>query len=115
MNMSEAGKEDGPYPVDLERLSAGLIRIHWSDQVAMEYSPGRLRQHCPCATCREKRRSETSEKPKGLPVLSAAETQPLEIASMRPVGQYAYSIAFSDGHNSGIFPFALLREVGEPT
>ncbi len=27
-----------------------------------------------------------------------------------PVGSYAYSISFSDGHSSGIFPFALLHD-----
>jgi DUF971 family protein len=28
------------------------------------------------------------------------------------VGSYAYSIAFSDGHDTGIYPFELLRELG---
>jgi hypothetical protein len=40
---------------------------------------------------------------------SAAEAQPLRIESMRPVGNYAYNIAFSDGHNSGIYSFAMLK------
>ena len=45
-----------------------------------------------------------------LPVLSAAEAQPLRIDAMSPVGQYAYSIDFSDGHSSGIFTFAMLHD-----
>lgn len=115
MSTSPGDEEENLYPVDLERLPAGRIRIRWSDQTVMEYSAQRMRQRCPCATCREKRRSETTEKPKGLPVLSAAETRPLEVAAMRPVGQYAYNIAFTDGHDSGIFSFSLLREIGEQT
>jgi len=31
---------------------------------------------------------------------SAAEAQPLRITAMKPVGNYAYSIDFSDGHNT---------------
>jgi DUF971 family protein len=32
---------------------------------------------------------------------------------MAPVGNYAYKIAFSDNHSTGIFPLALLRQLGE--
>jgi DUF971 family protein len=46
-----------------------------------------------------------------LPILTAAETQPLAVIKMRPVGNYAYNIYFSDGHDSGIFSFDLLREL----
>jgi len=31
---------------------------------------------------------------------------------MKPVGNYAYTISFSDGHDTGIFTFELLRELG---
>ena len=43
-------------------------------------------------------------------MISAAEARPLKVESMRPVGNYAYNIAFSDGHNSGIFTLGMLRE-----
>jgi DUF971 family protein len=33
---------------------------------------------------------------------------------MEPVGHYAYSIQFSDGHNTGIYTLDLLRSLGEP-
>jgi DUF971 family protein len=45
-------------------------------------------------------------------VLSPAETQPLRIASMTPAGRYAYSIDFSDGHDTGIYTLELLRQLG---
>ena len=47
-----------------------------------------------------------------LPVLSAAETQPLAIRAMKPVGNYAYAISFSDGHDTGIYTIEYLRELG---
>ncbi len=101
-------------PVSIEREGDAAIVITWSDQVVTRWTVAELRKACPCATCREKKRGEASEtagpgKPLMLPVLSAAEAQPLRIESMRPVGSYAYNIAFSDGHSSGIFPFAMLH------
>jgi DUF971 family protein len=47
-----------------------------------------------------------------LPIISAAETEPLRITAMKPVGNYAYSIDFSDGHDTGIYTLESLRELG---
>jgi len=99
-------------PTSIERTEQGGIRIRWSDLTDVEWSPVELRKACPCATCREKRRSEDTEKPRALlPVLSMAEAQPLTVQRMRPVGNYAYNIQFSDGHDSGIFSFDLIRSL----
>ena len=98
-------------PVSIERDGDAAIRITWSDDTAIRWTAGELRKACPCATCREKKRGDEvqrEQKPALLPVLSAAEARPLSIESMSPVGSYAYSIAFSDGHSSGIYPFASL-------
>ena len=102
-------------PVSIGREGDAAIVITWSDDVVTKWTVIGLRKACPCATCREKKRGEASEtagpdKPLMLPVLSAAEAQPLRIESMRPVGSYAYNIAFSDGHSSGIFPFVMLHD-----
>jgi DUF971 family protein len=48
-----------------------------------------------------------------LPVLTEAETQPLKINGMKPVGNYAYAIAFSDGHTTGIYTLERLRQLGQ--
>jgi DUF971 family protein len=48
-------------------------------------------------------------------VLAPGEVAPLAVTGMRPVGQYAYAIEFSDGHASGIYTLDYLRELdGEP-
>lgn len=102
------------YPTELKRLpDERLLLIGWSDGQRRTYRYRELRDHCPCATCREKRR-QLDQAPAAslLPVLGPGEDQPLEIAGMKPVGNYAYSIAFSDGHDTGIFTFELLRDLG---
>jgi DUF971 family protein len=107
-----------PRPTKLSRLENNRLLIEWDDGQKREYTVRELRDRCPCATCREKRSAGEAapgaKAPGGmLPVLSAAETRPLVIASMRPVGNYAYSIDFSDGHGTGIYGMGLLRELGQ--
>jgi DUF971 family protein len=104
-------------PTSITRDEAGSIRIVWDDGYESQWTTIQLRKACPCATCREKHRADAAKdeagpasKPMGLPIISAAEARPLKIESMRPVGNYAYNIAFSDGHNSGLFTFKMLRE-----
>ncbi len=105
-------------PIAIDRDGDTAIEIKWSDQTVNHWTVAALRKACPCATCREKKRADlekATEKsgPIGLPVLSQAEARPLRIESMQPVGTYAYNIAFSDGHSSGIFTFTLLRQSTE--
>ena len=99
-------------PTKLALVAANRLRIGWSDGTTREYPAQELRDRCPCATCREKRANP--QPPPLLPVLSPAETQPLTIRGMSPVGNYAYAIAFSDGHDTGIYTIDYLRELGQP-
>ncbi len=99
------------YPTALKLDDGGRLLITWSDQVTWSYRVRELRDACPCATCREKRNTPPAD-PFALPLLSKVELEPLRIGGMKPVGNYAYSIAFSDGHDTGIFTFELLRELG---
>ena len=97
-------------PTNLERIDDDL-RITWSDGQVRRYTAGELRDRCPCATCREKRKAAPAES-ELLPVLSIEEAQPSKVAGMRPVGNYAYNIQFNDGHDTGIFTLEFLRELG---
>ena len=99
-------------PTDLQIVKDNALLINWSDGQQRRYSFRELRGACPCATCREKRTGE-QQAPTLLPVLSAAEAKPLRIEGMKPVGSYAYTIAFSDGHDTGIFSLDLLQQLGE--
>jgi len=93
-----------PQPKSLRMADPSTLEIEWSDGIAMQYPAAELRAKCPCATCR-------SEPP---PEGAADERPPshVTIEAVTPVGNYAYGIHFSDGHDTGIFTLALLRELG---
>lgn len=110
------------HPVHLEKTDDRSLLIRWSDDVEQKTSFRKLRDNCRCANCIDKRmkaiNEASSQTPDGkkqlsnaLPVLSQAQTMPLNIEKMHPVGNYAYSIHFSDGHSAGIFTFELLRSL----
>ena len=99
------------YPTALKLTDDNRLLIAWSDNSTRSYRVRELRDACPCATCREKRNAPAAD-PFTLPLFSTQELAPLRIQGMKPVGNYAYTIAFSDGHDTGIFSFELLRELG---
>ena len=99
-------------PIGLKRKEDGTLVIDWDDGSRSQLTPSQLRKACPCASCQEKKKV-AAEKPRGvLPILKMEETLPLKIDAMRPVGNYAYGIIFSDGHSSGLFTIEQLSELG---
>jgi DUF971 family protein len=102
------------HPVELQKTEQRTLNIVWSDGTEHEIPFFALRKGCHCAHCNEERINPKPAPPPGqLNVLSAAEARPLDIEVMHPVGNYAYSIHFSDGHQAGIYTFELLREIGD--
>lgn len=102
-----------PQPTGLSLSPDGKLLIEWSDGTRRTYSIGELRDGCPCATCREKRNAPPAPA-NPFAILKPEEARPLDLLGMTPVGNYAYAIAFSDGHDTGIFTFELLQELGKP-
>ena len=98
-------------PTGLRIVGDRELLIEWSDGMKRQYLFRELRDRCPCATCREKR-AQAPEQRSLLPVITDAQAQPLKVLGMKPVGNYAYSIQFSDGHDTGIYSFELLRQLG---
>ena len=99
------------YPVDLHKSENRELLISWSDGKRQQIPFRVLRDACQCATCMDKKMKDPTEPAGMLPVLSPAQTLPLDIQAMKPVGNYAYNIQFSDGHSTGIFTFDLLRSL----
>lgn len=114
-------------PIALERIGESGLRITWSDGHSSEYSWRWLREHCPCASCREQRQSskgsasatvaanqKTASGGKiALAVLRTGEVagSPYHAIQVTPVGRYAYKMVWADGHDTGIYSFDLLRQL----
>jgi DUF971 family protein len=93
-------------PVKLAIENAALV-IEWNDGSIQEYDPVRLRQLCPCATCSSQRRQTFGDEARPLPADPSVTVQ-----QMSPIGNYAYKITFSDGHDTGFFTLETLRQLG---
>ena len=97
-------------PTKLSVTEEQKLEIEWSDGSIRQYGFDELRESCPCASCLERR--QKPEATSLLPILSAEEISPLRIEQMNPVGNYAYNIRFSDGHDTGIYQLTLLLQLG---
>ena len=98
-------------PTAVQLADNGSLQIVWEDGIQHEYPMRRLRDYCPCASCVEKRMQPAEDQ--GLPIFNAAAAMPLQLARLEPIGNYAYNIAFNDGHDTGIFTLEFLRKLGE--
>lgn len=91
-----------PLDIAIER-AASTLNISWADSHVSKFQLRWLRANCPCATCREEQRA-ANEDP-----LSLRPMPSLEIAGAELVGNYAVRLEWKDGHSTGIFAFAGLR------
>lgn len=96
-----------PKKIDLERSVA--LTIAWSDGRVSVYPVAYLRRHSPSAEARELR-EELAKNP--LTVLPAGSgSGPLRAEGVELVGNYALRVRFSDGHATGLYTWAYLREI----
>ena len=90
-------------PVVIERSDPTRLRIEWADGHETVYTPSELRRICPCASCVNEVTGVRMLDPESVP-------GDLTQADLRMVGNYAIALRFSDGHDTGIYPFRFLRE-----
>lgn len=83
---------------------ASALRIRWRDGHTSEFSPRYLRIQCRCAGCVDEMTGRPILRPENVP----EDVHPLAI---HYVGKYALQVDWSDGHNTGIFPFEFLRAI----
>lgn len=92
----------GPALVAAERRpDEQALLLRWEDGHAATFPWRLLRGFCPCAACQGHHAEAVVFHPAGAPLLSRVE----------PVGAYAISLAFADGHGSGIYSYDLLRRL----
>lgn len=101
---------DTPRKLDLKK-DRGLT-IEWSDGTTSYYSIAYLRRWSPSAEMRQLREEQAKNPLTVLPASAArASSGPLVALGAEMVGNYAIRIQFSDGHDTGIYSWAYLREI----
>jgi len=80
------------------------LYILWKDGHESTYTFFDLRDACPCASCIHEITREKILDPKTIPT-------DIHPASSEYVGNYALRINWSDGHNTGIYNFRMLRDL----
>jgi DUF971 family protein len=83
------------------------LAVAWGDGHESYFPFERLRRECPCAACRARTLRSSEANP--LRVVKAPRPEDLTIVRLVPVGAYAVQIVWSDGHDTGIYPFEMLR------
>ena len=76
------------------------LAILWTDNRKDLFNVYDLRSKCPCALCVNEHTGKRI-------AVERIEKKPVTIKS---VGQYALTISFEDGHNTGIYTFNMLRD-----
>ena len=90
-------------PTEIRRLpESRRLRVTWADGHRAEYDYDYLRGYCPCAGCQGHGT---------LGVRFQAPPRSVEPMAIEPVGNYAVSFAWSDGHATGIYRFDFLRDI----
>ena len=93
-------------PVGLMRRDPRTLSLLWQDGHRDDLDVRDLRLACRCALCVE----EMSGRKLLDPQTVRADVSPRQITS---IGHYAIQFDWNDGHNSGIYAFNDLRELGE--
>ncbi len=106
--MIEATERRGPEiePREIKQEGDSGLRITWADDCVCLYTAAELRRACPCAQCVNEWTGQRVLKPEAI-------SEELTIADINIVGRYALNFRWSDGHETGIYSFRYLRELGE--
>jgi len=80
------------------------IRVQWPDGTVDRLANRDVRSACQCAACVEEFSGKKLLDPATIP-------QGIQATSVATLGNYAVSIAWNDGHTSGIFTWERLREI----
>ncbi len=106
-------KINAPVHIAMDHPVDGKMTLFWEDGSAQVFVLTALRKACPCASCRELRQQVAGGD--GLSLLTNNAIDPsTELIDISPVGRYALQLTWKDGHNTGLFTYEFLRELGTP-
>lgn len=96
-----------PTKLTLHKVSKRL-EVAFDDGASFDLPAEYLRVFSPSAEARGHGGGSS-----GLPSILIMDKDEVAITAMDPVGHYAVRLVFDDGHDSGIYTWAILRELGE--
>jgi DUF971 family protein len=91
-------------PEAIDVTPAGDVQVLWPGGERFTLPSKRLRDACPCAGCVEEGTGRKILDPATIP-------DDIHPTAITPVGNYAIQFAWSDGHGSGLYTWATLRQV----
>ncbi len=80
------------------------LEIAWEDGSRSRFTGKQLRWACPCAECRGE-----AGVPGRLDHLDDLPEKELQLENVGLIGQYAFQVGFTSGHDTGIYTFRYLR------
>jgi DUF971 family protein len=96
--------DDTPWPTEIRLNPAkDTLRVAFDDGDAYDFSAEFLRVHSPSAEIKGHGNEERK-------IIGGKRA--VTISAVEPTGNYAVRLTFSDGHNTGIFSWSYLIEVG---
>jgi DUF971 family protein len=93
-----------PASIHADR-AAGRLEIGWADGHRSDYDTTTLRWLCPCAFCRGE-----AGMPGWLDTAPTLTVEQTRLVDVTLVGGYAICPAWADGHHTGYYTYALLRD-----
>ncbi|MBI9096963.1 MAG: P-loop NTPase [Spirochaetaceae bacterium] len=94
---------DAVAPPEVKLLSDRVI-FTWLGNPPIEIENHILRDACKCALCVDEYSGEKTLKTEDIP-------QDIHALEVTPLGNYAVSIQWSDGHTSSIYPYKTIRSI----
>ena len=92
-----------PTEIKLRKASRLLV-VSFEDDTTFEYTFEYLRVHSPSA--------EVKGHGPGQETLQTGKEN-VAITAIEPIGHYAVRLVFDDGHNTGLYSWTYLRELGD--
>jgi DUF971 family protein len=93
------------FPTAIEPKDSESFTITWADGVLSTLKYREVRYQCPCAHCVDEHTGRRTLKREQV-------ASDVRAVGVEVVGRYAVQFRWSDGHQTGIYPFEALRAIG---
>lgn len=91
--------------IDLDTEN-GLMRIAWADGHESLYALPELRRHCPCAGC-----AGEGNRPGTVNARTVFTARQTTLEGVEQLNRFGLQLRWADGHDDGLFSYALLRSL----